>query len=241
MAEPLVVGRDVTREFPAGDRDVRQVLAACSCRVMPGDRIALTGPSGSGKSTLLTILGGLDKPTSGEVAWPGLRSAARDPAAEIDLRPPGVAFVFQSPSLLPALDVRQNVCLPLMLAGHAQDMEAQADRMLAAFDLGSLADKLPGELSGGQAQRVAMARALMTRPRLILADEPTGQLDHPTAKQVLDVTFELLANWDNAIVIASHDDAVAARMRRTWTLDHGKFATASPDQSAALPEGELVP
>ena len=226
MLEPFVVAKGVGRDFPQGDRGTRRVLQGIDCLVLPGDRIALTGPSGSGKSTLLAILGGLDHPTSGSVTWPGLR-----PMRQAD-RPPDVAFVFQSPSLLPALDVRQNVCLPLMLGGQIRGMEDRAEEMLAAFGLDPLADKLPGELSGGQAQRVALARALMTNPRLILADEPTGQLDHPTAHRVLDVTLDLIARSETALIMASHDKTVAEKMDKIWALDQGQLETE--------PDGELV-
>lgn len=223
MLEPFVVAKGVGRDFPQGDRGTRRVLQGVDCLVLPGDRIALTGPSGSGKSTLLAILGGLDHPTSGSVIWPGLRPMRSSG------RPPDVAFVFQSPSLLPALDVRLNVCLPLMLDGQMRGMEERANEMLAAFGLDALADKLPGELSGGQAQRVALARALMTTPWLILADEPTGQLDHPTAHHVLDTLLGLISGSETALIIASHDRTISEKMDTSWALDKGQLET-QPDE-----------
>lgn len=250
MLEPLAVARNVSREFPAGKYGSRQVLRSVDCLVLAGDRIAITGPSGSGKSTLLNLLGGLDEPTLGDVSWPGLaadtppRSGLEAKRKEIATGPnegrasPGkrpssrqLGFVFQSTSLLPALTALENVCLPLMLLGDIQEMEERGMEMLDAFDLGPLANKLPGELSGGQAQRVAIARALVAKPQLVLADEPTGQLDHPTAQHVLDVILDTISQTDTALVIATHDEAVAARMAQQWVLDRGQL-TNNMEQEA---------
>lgn len=243
MLEPLVVARNVSRRFAAGDSGMRNVLRDVDCLVLPGSRIALTGPSGSGKSTLLAILGGLDKPDEGEVSWPGVDTMlAREPLngrLRVRGRPPhhrrpaAVSFVFQSPSLLPALDVTQNICLPLLIEGESVEAESRARSLLDAFELGDLAGKLPGELSGGQAQRVAVARALITRPLLILADEPTGQLDHATAGRMLDTVASLVSGGATAMVVASHDEAIAARMDKTWRLDHGRLATSADEEVSA--------
>ena len=148
-------------------------------------------------------------------------------------RPEAVSFVFQSPSLLPALDVTQNIALPLLIDGKSEEAGARAGELLDAFELGALAGKLPGELSGGQAQRVAVARALITRPLLILADEPTGQLDHATAGRMLDTVATLIAGGATALVVASHDEAIAARMDKTWRLEHGRLATAADEEVPA--------
>ena len=239
MADTLVFARGVSRSFAEGDRHARRVLDSVDCMIMRGDRIALTGPSGSGKTTLLAILGGLDAPSSGEVRWPGI---GEDPArhaagvsreenagrrAETRRQRPGkVSFVFQSPSLLPALTVQENVWLPLLLSGEIEAVEARARQLLAAFEVDDLADKLPAELSGGQAQRVAMARAFISRPLLLLADEPTGQLDHDTAGRMLDAMLAQVDGSEAALVIASHDERVVARMGKTWRLDHGRMALA---------------
>lgn len=257
MFDPLVVARDVSRSFPAGIGDRRCVLEGVNCMVLSGDRIALTGPSGSGKSTLLAILAGLDRPTSGEVLWPRLapdlvngrpdrregpnsgnfiteRFAKKNVAgASKGGRPSGISFVFQSPSLLPALDVRQNVALPLMLSGETRGMEARVRELLEAFDIASLADKLPGELSGGQAQRVGVARALIMKPLLMLADEPTGQLDHAMARRMLDAMLEILSGYDAALIVASHDEEIARRMGKRWLLDHGRLRTEQEEELPA--------
>jgi ABC-type lipoprotein export system ATPase subunit len=190
-------------------------LKHATCRIERGDRIALVGPSGSGKSTLLHLLAGLDVPTSGTVRWPAL--GERD-----TLRPEKVSFVFQTESLLAPLTVLENIEVPRLLIGSKPD-EARADAalILRALDLTSLADKLPEEISGGQAQRAAVARSLVTQPELILADEPTGQLDHQTAKHLLSLLLRRIKGTDTALVIATHDPIIASRMETQWTMDHG--------------------
>ncbi|HLJ59401.1 MAG TPA: ABC transporter ATP-binding protein [bacterium] len=214
-SEALVVAREVRRTYHQGAAAVI-ALASATCTVMSGDRIAVVGPSGSGKSTLLHLMGGLESPTSGEISWPAL-------GARATLRPARVALVFQMPSLLPALTALENVELPLLLRqdvtpGFARDAARDA---LERIGLTDVANKLPEELSGGQAQRVAIARALGSRPALILADEPTGQLDHLTAGHVLDAIEASLADTPVALVMATHDPAVAARMDTVWRIRHG--------------------
>ena len=211
---PLMQASELSRMFVAGGRPVTAVRSA-TCVIRAADRIALVGRSGSGKSTLLHLLGGLDDPTSGALSWPALGSAAT-------LRPSKVAFVFQMPSLLAPLSVVENVELPLLLDRRPpSSARTAALAALASMDLTELADKLPEEVSGGQAQRVAMARAIAYQPRLILADEPTGQLDHVTAAHVLDVLFAALAGSPTALVVATHDPAVASRLSATWRMDNG--------------------
>lgn len=236
MYEPLVAARGISRAFAAAAGGTRPVLDAVDCFVFPADRVAVVGPSGSGKSTLLSILGGIDQPTAGQVSWPAFTAHPQDQAGAatehglaaggspaVHPSPRQLGFVFQSESLLPALTVLENVCLPLMLIGETSGMEQRGRRMLEALDLGPLAGKLPGELSGGQAQRAAVARALVPDPALILADEPTGQLDHPTAQHVLDVILDAISDRDAAVVIATHDEAIAARMTQRWILDQGRL------------------
>jgi ABC-type lipoprotein export system ATPase subunit len=190
-------------------------LKHATCRIQRGDRIALVGPSGSGKSTLLHLLAGLDEPTSGTVRWPALGERET-------LRPAKVSFVFQTESLLAPLTVLENIEVPQLLIG-SNPVEARNDAalILRALDLAELADKLPEEISGGQAQRAAVARSLITQPELILADEPTGQLDHHTAKHLLSLLLRRIKGTDTALVIATHDPFVASRMETQWTMDHG--------------------
>jgi ABC-type lipoprotein export system ATPase subunit len=214
MADPLAETIDAGRVF--GGDDTRVVaLQHATCKIERGDRIAIIGPSGSGKSTLLHILAALDEPTSGAVRWPALGDKRT-------LRPSKVSFVFQSESLVAPLTILENIETPRLLAG-ADAAEARRDAlaMLEALDLTALADKLPEEISGGQAQRVAVARSLVSKPELILADEPTGQLDHATAAHLLDLIERHLQGTGAALVIATHDPFVADRMKTQWRMDHG--------------------
>ena len=205
---------DVGRVFGANGSEV-VALQHATCRIQRGDRIALVGPSGSGKSTLLHLLAALDEPTTGTVTWPAL-------GERNTLRPSKISFVFQTESLLAPLTVLENIEVPRLLAGsNANEARNDASEILGALDLGALADKLPEEISGGQAQRAAVARSLITRPALILADEPTGQLDHHTAAHLLDLLLRRLEGSDTALVIATHDPVVAGRMKIQWTMDHG--------------------
>jgi putative ABC transport system ATP-binding protein/lipoprotein-releasing system ATP-binding protein len=218
MGEPrLVEARDLGRVYERGHTRV-VALADVTCAVQPGQRIAVVGPSGSGKSTLLHLLGGLDEPSSGSIAWPALGPRAT-------LRPSHVAYVFQAPSLLPALSVVENVELPLLLGEvDAKVARTAAEEALGRLDLSELAERLPEELSGGQAQRVALARALAARPRLLLADEPTGQLDHDTGRHVLDALLASIDDTPTALVVATHDPAVFGRMDTVWQMHHGSLA-----------------
>jgi ABC-type lipoprotein export system ATPase subunit len=226
VSEALVVGKGLSRDFPDGTSGRISVLRDVDCEIAAGARIVLVGPSGSGKTTLLHILGGLDRPTTGTIEWPGL-----GPFEE--LRPRQIGFVFQSPSLFPALTAAQNVGLPMVLAGQNDTADGTAASVLESFGLGELADKLPEELSGGQSQRIAMARALAIGPKLVLADEPTGQLDSITAQFFFDAVLGRLEGTDIAFVVATHDEAVAARMATRWTMDHGRLIIGRPGTIAA--------
>lgn len=214
MPEVLAYIQNGGRTYPRNNSPI-VALTSATCAILPGDRIALVGPSGSGKSTLLHLLGGLDTPTSGTLAWPAL-------GPRETLRPGKIAFVFQTPSLLAPLTVVENVEIPLLL-GHnsAEKARAAALDALERIGLESIAEKLPEELSGGQAQRVAVARALASQPRLILADEPTGQLDHPTAQHLFDVLLTTLEGTNTSLLVATHDMTVAERMHTRWHMQHG--------------------
>ncbi len=211
---PLVTCTGVARTFGTGDTAVVAVYDV-TLTVPRAARVALTGPSGSGKSTLLHMMAGLDAPTAGALRWPGLGG---HPLAH----PGRVGIVFQGPSLLPALTVAENVALTLLLA-DATPTEATAAAQ-AALELLGIADlhaSLPEELSGGQAQRAAIARVLAARPSLILADEPTGQLDHATAAGVIDVLLATCDELDAALVISTHDPVIAARVSERWSMQDG--------------------
>ncbi|ORC22388.1 ABC transporter ATP-binding protein [Rhodococcus qingshengii] len=196
-------------------------VAEVSFALPTSARVALVGPSGSGKTTLLHLIAGLDTPTTGTVRWPALRDIRRGRAAK-------VGVVFQGPSLLPALDVTENVALPLLFAGKSADQAMQhAGIAITLLQIGELADRLPDELSGGQAQRAAIARVLAARPKLILADEPTGQLDHDTAARTIAVLLDTADAIDAAVIIATHDPAVADRLTTRWTMCDGRLDTGS--------------
>jgi len=192
-------------------------LQPIECAVADAARVAITGPSGSGKSTLLHLMAGLDDPTVGTVAWPAIGDRA-------SLRPGPVAVVFQGPSLLAPLTVLENVALPLVLDGaHDAQARGSAQRALSRLGLDDIADKLPEEISGGQAQRVAVARALAGRPQLILADEPTGQLDRANAAAVVDVLIDAAEHAGAALVVATHDPLVAERLLDRWEIRSGRL------------------
>jgi ABC-type lipoprotein export system ATPase subunit len=194
-------------------------LQPTDCEVEPGARVALMGPSGSGKSTLLHLLAGLETPTIGSVTWPDLPTP---------LRPGPIAVVFQGPSLLPPLTVAENVALPLVLAGWADgEARLRARAALDMLDLERLADKLPEELSGGQAQRIAVVRALVAEPRLILADEPTGQLDHVSGGMVASVLLAVADHLGAALIVATHDPAIADYLPERWDMHSGRMTGAA--------------
>jgi ABC-type lipoprotein export system ATPase subunit len=219
----VTIGREVVvrcdgvaRTFGEGARAVVAVHGV-DCSVVAGQRVAVTGPSGSGKSTLLHLLAGLDTPTRGTVTWPALGDRAA-------LRPDLVGVVFQGLSLLAPLDVAENVALPRLLAGADEgEALAAAGRALDRLGLTELAGKLPEELSGGQAQRVAVARVLAGEPRLILADEPTGQLDHATGTAVVQALLEAAGVVGAALLLTTHDPVIARLLPVRWTMADGRL------------------
>jgi ABC-type lipoprotein export system ATPase subunit len=219
MSEVLVEARGAARVYGRGPAAVEAVTGA-TCRIETGDRIALVGPSGSGKSTLLYLLSGLEPPSAGQIEWPSI--GARD-----RLRPTFAGFAFQTPNLLPSLTAIDNIAVALLIAGMQPERAFDsAGAMLARFGLADVADRYPDDLSGGQAERVGIARALVCEPALLLADEPTGQLDGPTASLVID---QLLAAADRsgaAVIVATHDERIAHRFRTRWTMSHGALETA---------------
>lgn len=216
MDEPLVALDKVSRYYRRGSVEL-VALENVTCQIETNARVAVVGPSGSGKSTLLHLIAGLDSPSSGVVRWPGLGSPT-------ELRPDQISLVFQMPSLLPALTVLENVELCWLLSKRSEaDARPAALQILERLGLASLLNKLPAELSGGQMQRVAAARALVCQPRLILADEPTGQLDRATATTLVEVLIESAADYGAALIVATHDFEVADRMETRWRMAHGKL------------------
>ncbi|HKN30338.1 MAG TPA: ATP-binding cassette domain-containing protein [Roseiarcus sp.] len=197
-----------------------------NCRLTARDRVAIVGPSGSGKSTLMNVMAGLEELSAGAVSWPALD-------ANRPLRPLQIGFAFQSPSLLPALTVIENVRLPLEIAGLDPEEAMTPDEALARFSLTEIAHKLPDQLSGGQMQRVALARALVTRPNVIFADEPTGQLDRATGGAVIEALLAALDGGDCALVVATHDEELAARMDEIWRMRAGRLESGVAKKAVA--------
>ncbi|MEP7208180.1 MAG: ABC transporter ATP-binding protein [Casimicrobiaceae bacterium] len=213
MRDVLIEADSISRSYRQGGAPVAAVASA-TFRVRAGDRVALVGRSGSGKSTLLHLMAGLDVPSGGVIRWPALGPPET-------LLPAKIALVFQAPSLLEPMTVSENVALPLLLAKIGGDVDAAVSAALATFGLEDLARKLPEELSGGQMQRVAMARAIVGSPSVILADEPTGQLDQPTGHALLEALLDHLAGSTTALVIATHDVSIAERMEVIWRIERG--------------------
>jgi ABC-type lipoprotein export system ATPase subunit len=216
MNETLVCLTNVSRHYDR-ERNRTAALTNVSCQIAANDRVAIVGPSGSGKSTLLHLIAGLDKPTEGVILWPALGLVT-------ELRPDQICLVLQTPSLLPTLSVLENVELCWLLSQRNEmDAGSAALGILEKLDLSTIVDKLPAQLSGGQMQRVAAARALVCQPRLILADEPTGQLDSTTASNLIQVLLDSATNSGAALIVATHDRAVADRMQTQWRMEHGRL------------------
>ena len=220
---PLVVGRDLHKAYRMGPRAV-EVLRGVSLEVPRGAFLGLRGASGAGKSTLLHLLGGLDTPTAGEVVVDG-RSLAAMSAKELAVfRNRRIGFVFQAYHLLPELDALENVCLPARIARvPAAEASRRAGQLLRRVGLEHRLDHRPGELSGGEQQRVAIARALVNAPDLILADEPTGNLDTHTGDGIIELLCDLQAEHQATLLIATHDMRVAARVPHALELEDGQL------------------
>lgn len=222
----LVACRQAAHTYGSGMTAVVAVHNV-TCDVLPTSRIAITGRSGSGKSTLLHMMAGLEPATAGTLSWPAFGSS---PVAE----PGRAGVIFQGPSLLPALNAVENVTFPLLLA-HVDEQEAhrRALNAMRAVDIADLAAKLPDELSGGQAQRVAVARVIASAPQLILADEPTGQLDRASANQVMDLLLHAADELGAGLVVSTHDPLIARRMATRWRMHDGTLTdTPEPGEAA---------
>jgi len=217
----------LAKSFPSAAGPVR-VLDGVDLRLAPGSRCTVMGPSGSGKSTLLAILGTLDEPTGGTVRLDGLDPFAGGPAERAAFRNRHVGFVFQEHHLLDGCTALDNVVLPALARGRIDGaLEDRARRLLSRVGLDSRAGHLPGELSGGERQRVAVARALIMEPRLVLADEPTGQLDAHAAALVAELLVELAAENGGMLVVVTHADALAARVGSVHRLVDGRLVAGA--------------
>lgn len=227
---PLLVGRDIHRSFSVGDRNV-EVLHGVDIELHPGERASLMGSSGTGKTTLLNILGLLDRPTLGAVHVEGVDGWSLSVSERARLRSRKIGFVFQFYHLLPELTALENALLPGMIAhGRGEylrvkgELRGRALEMLERFGLSDRLDHRPGQLSGGEQQRVAIARSLLLDPPLLIADEPTGNLDSTTGEQVLELLFEEQARRRTALLLVTHDESLADRCERVIRMRDGRIS-----------------
>ncbi|MES2354853.1 MAG: ABC transporter ATP-binding protein [Pseudomonadota bacterium] len=219
--EPIVKVKGLTKQVGSDDEELT-ILNNVEFDVMPGEAIAIVGASGSGKSTLLGLLAGLDTPSSGHVHIAGTDLFSLDEDARALVRGRMLGFVFQSFQLLPALNALENVMLPLELAGRS-DADERARDILVRVGLGQRLRHYPKQLSGGEQQRVALARAFVTGPKLLLADEPTGNLDARTGGEVIDLLFELNHEQGTTLMLVTHDEVLASRCGRRVRLAAGQI------------------
>jgi putative ABC transport system ATP-binding protein len=231
---PLVAASDLHRRYGEGEAAV-DALAGVSVEFPAGQLTAIMGPSGSGKSTLMHILAGLDQPTSGTVVLDGVELTALDDRRLTDLRRDKIGFVFQAFNLLPVLTAEENVTLPLRISGRSVDRD-WVDHLLETVGLEDRRKHRPSELSGGQQQRVAVARALVTRPSVVFADEPTGNLDSRASAEVLGLLRKAVDNFGQTVVMVTHEPASAATADRIVVLSDGRIVR----DGAAVPADEVA-
>ena len=221
MNNPVVELKGLTRSFEQGGERI-DVLRGVNLKIMAGEIVALLGPSGSGKSTLLQAVGLLEGGFGGEIVIAGHSAEKSNANARTELRRDHLGFVYQFHHLLPDFDARENVVLPQLVAGRPrEESEARADELLTALGLGHRLTHRPNQLSGGEQQRVAVARGLANKPALVLADEPTGNLDEATSDKVLHEFLALVRGEGSAAIVATHNERLAARMDRVVRLHEG--------------------
>jgi lipoprotein-releasing system ATP-binding protein len=225
---PVLEAIDVVKEYISGDGSTLRILDGASLTVVRGEMVAIIGESGAGKSTLLHLLGALDQPSSGEIRIAGRAVQQGSDAALAEIRNRSIGFVFQFHHLLREFTALENVMMPLLIAGRAQSaVRDRARELLDSVGLMSRADHLPSMLSGGEQQRVAVARALAPSPALVLADEPSGNLDRGNAERMHELFSTLAASHGVGIVVVTHNRALAARANRVLLLDAGRVVESS--------------
>ena len=229
----VVTAQGLGRVYGAGDT-ATQALTDASLELHEGELVVLRGPSGSGKTTLLNLLGGLDTPTTGSVSIDGTDATGASPAEWVRLRRSTIGYVFQAFALIPHLSAAENIELPLRLLGTpVPERRARVEELLGLVALGDHANQRPSELSGGQQQRVGIARALANRPRLLIADEPTGQLDSITAESMMTLISELVHQQGVAAIVSTHDPKMAAVADRVLDINDGRIGPAPRGRHAA--------
>lgn len=225
---PILGLRDLHLTYRQGERAI-EILKGASGDVYPGETIGLLGPSGSGKSSLLHILGLLDRPDSGQIILEGTDCAQLPDAERTLIRRSKLGFIYQFHHLLPEFSALENILLPQLIAGLPRDKADQhAKKLLDGLGLSHRLDHRPAQLSGGEQQRVAIARGVINAPKLLLADEPTGNLDPDTADRVFEQLLKLVQGSGLTAIIATHNLDLARRMTRIWKLDHGQLIETTP-------------
>lgn len=241
MTEALIQCRDLTREYRKGDNIIRP-LDGLDLDVPSGEFLALMGPSGSGKTTLLNLIAGIDTPTGGSLVIDGVNIATLGRSKLAAWRSATVGYIFQLYNLVPVLTAFENVELPLLL--HSMSRAKRRERVMEALDLVGIADRadhFPRQLSGGQEQRVAIARAIATDPPILVADEPTGDLDKPSAHAIMALLQQLNSEMGRTIIMVTHDPHTTEYARRTVRLDKGRLVEdAAPTPAAAAPQEALA-
>lgn len=226
----MLVARGITKQFPT-QRGALTVLRDVSLELNAGDAIVVMGPSGSGKSTLLNILGTLERPTNGTVTIDGTNPFALDDQGLARFRNQRIGFIFQEHHLLPQCTVLENVLLPTLAGDDRSDRTDRARSLLEQVGLSERMDHTPAELSGGERQRVALARALIMDPAVVLADEPTGNLDRRTADAVADLMIALHGEASRVLIVVTHSDRLAERFERIYEVDEGRLSRHPADRS----------
>ncbi len=222
--ESSVINANSVSKVVSTKHEQLTILSEVSLNVKQGESVAIVGTSGAGKSTLMSLLAGLDTATSGDISLLGKSLKQLDDEERASLRSESIGFVFQSFLLIPSLTALENVTLPCLLKGEAEDV-TKATQLLESVGLGHRIDHLPSQLSGGEQQRVALARAFMTNPKILFADEPTGNLDQKTAAKVIELLFELNQEHGTTLVLITHDQSLAQRCDRICQMNAGKVGS----------------
>ena len=234
-APAALEAREITRSLPLG-RERIDILHGISFRIERGEFVAIIGPSGSGKSTVLGIIAGLDSPTDGRVLVDGTDITAMGEAQLADIRNQKIGMIFQAFNLIPTLTARENVEVPLYVGKHAGSPAARSKEVLELVGLGHRLDHRPNQLSGGEQQRVAIARALATRPAIVIADEPTGNLDAKNSANVLELIRDLRERTGTTFIIATHDPSVAAAAERVIRIFDGRVVGDGTPEAVGISE-----